>query len=123
MDSGYIFRVEFRLSPAIGSVEPHRFKTVYRHPLVAPPKDGWLFFRDWLWHGELTDRAQFRPIVSDALGVTVTNVQFSEVVISQPELECLDVAIENNLNKFGPDTSTAVRHAHLGSSIRVVDKA
>jgi len=55
MNAAYVFRVEFRLDPEGATIAPDRFETTMELPANEPGTDGWLFFRDRLWRGEIGD--------------------------------------------------------------------
>ena len=122
MDAEYVFRVRFELEPADPdvSVEPDAFETVLRRRAATPGEDGWLFFRDNLWRGELGDEGHFRELTEDALGVPVRSVSFSELRTDEAYLEEFRTAVGENLEAFRADTVEEVLSKYLGSSIRVV---
>jgi hypothetical protein len=100
MTAAYVFRVTFHLDAAGVTADPERFETVVTKPAADPGTAGWLFFRDELWRGAVNDEAHLRSLAEDWLGVPVESVAFSELF---------------------DDSPTSVLHAHLGSSIRVVE--
>ncbi|MFB6121838.1 MAG: LWR-salt protein [Haloferacaceae archaeon] len=120
MDAAYVFRVRFRLDPQGVRVDPAAFETVLRKPAPDPGEDGWTFFRDALWRGEVADEAHLRERFADVLGVAVTDVTFSELEADQEYLDALDDAIEADLDAFNANGVREARHKYLGSSIRVV---
>lgn len=117
----YVFRVEFRLEPAMRevSVSPATFETTLYRAADPPGKDGWLFFRDNLWHGELADPGYFREITEDALGVSVMAVSFSELQTDEEYLDALRAEMNADLGAFKADTVDKALSKYLGSSIRV----
>ncbi|MGM0604318.1 MAG: LWR-salt protein [Halobacteriota archaeon] len=122
MRASYTFRVTFRLDPSAGRVDPASFETVYRRSAPEPDEaEGWRFFQEWLWHGDLNDPDQFRPIVESELGVEVTAIRFSELETDREYRTALEEAIEANLEAFNAESAGDVIHAHLGSSIRVIE--
>ncbi|SEO29553.1 hypothetical protein SAMN04487948_101588 [Halogranum amylolyticum] len=125
MTAEYVFRVRFRLDAPDVRLDPREFETVLRLPAVDPESeddpDGWLFFRDNLWHGEANDERHLRQTASELLGVDVTSISFSELAIDAAELETLRAAIAENLAEFNADDVDEVLHKYLGSSIRVTD--
>lgn len=118
----YVFRVEFRLEPRVAgvSVSPAQFETILYRAAEQPGEDGWLFFRDHLWHGELGDEAYFREVADDALGVPVTSVSFREFETDEEYLDALRAAVGEQLDEFNADTVDEAISKYLGSSIRVV---
>ena len=117
MTATYVFRVTFGLDTAGVDVDPGRFETVVTKPAADPETEGWLFFRDELWRGEVNDERHLRSLAADWLGVPVESVTFSELRIDEESLDSLRAAIAAS-DEFD-DSPQAVLHAHLGSSIRV----
>lgn len=119
----YVFRVTFRLDPGVGDVHvsPDEFETTLYRDADRPDDDGWLFFRDNLWRGEIGDDQYFRDLTEDALGVPVTSVSFRELQTTRPYLDDLRAAIADDLQQFNADSVDEALKQHLGSSIRVVD--
>jgi hypothetical protein len=125
MTAAYVFRVRFRLDAMGVQLDPREFETVLRLPATDPSSEddpnGWLFFRDNLWHGEANDERHLRETASDLLGVDVTGVTFSELEIDSDSLDTLREAIAADLDEFNADSVDEVLHKYLGSSIRVTD--
>ena len=117
----YVFRVRFALDPRGVRVDPDEFETVVRYPAPEPGTDGWRFFERWLWHGELTDERHFRERVEGWLGVEVRAVSFAELVADRAYLDAWEDAVAADLAAFNADSVRAVKHSHLGSSIRVLE--
>src|SRR6056297_2381747 len=69
MEAAYVFRVAVRLDPPDAAVDPDRFETTLEIPASDPGTDGWLFFRDRLWRGEVGDEPSFRRLTEERLGV------------------------------------------------------
>lgn len=118
----YVFAVEFRLEPATAdlAVEPAQFETRLFRRADPPGQDGWLFFRDHLWRGELADPVHFRELAAEALGVPVTAATFRELRADEAYLSALRAAIGDHLDEFRSATVDAALSKYLGSSIRVV---
>lgn len=118
----YVFTVAFRLEPTADavSVAPDRFETTMYRTAAPPGEDGWLFFRNTLWRGELEDPDHFRTVAEDALEVPVTSVSFSELQTDEAYLDELKTAIGADLETFKADTVDEALTKYLGSSIRVV---
>jgi len=117
MTATYVFRVTFGLDTAGVDVDPGRFETVVTKPAADPETEGWLFFRDELWRGEVNDERHLRSLAADWLGVPVESVTFSELRIDEASLDALRETIAASAEFDDPPRS--VLHAHLGSSIRV----
>ncbi|AXG04966.1 hypothetical protein DU500_00165 [Haloplanus rubicundus] len=117
MTAAYVFRVTFGLDTAGVEADPARFETVVTKPAAEPGTEGWLFFRDELWRGEVNDERHLRSLATDWLGVPVESVTFSELRTDEATLDALREAIAAS-PEFD-DPPRAVLHAHLGSSIRV----
>lgn len=118
----FVFRVAFRLDPRVGgvSVDPERFEaTVYRRA-DPPGEEGWLFFRDHLWRGELADPDHFRTVTEEALGVTILSVEFRELQTDEAYLTRFRDAVGENLAEFRADSVDRAVSKYLGSSIRIV---
>jgi len=117
----YVFRATVRLDPEPGyRAEPDSFETVFSRAADPPGEDGWLFFRDTCWRGELGDAAHGRRLAEDALGVPVESVSFSELRTTAAYLDALKAAIAADLDAFNADTVSEALTKYLGSSIHVV---
>lgn len=121
--ASYVFRVEFRLEPGPPEVDvdPATFETVLYREADPPGTDGWRFFRDNCWRGELADEAHFRELTESALGVPVTGVSFSELRTDEAYLDALKAAVADDLDAFASETASEALSKYLGSSIRVVE--
>ena len=121
MNARYVFGVRFRLEPARSgvSVEPSEFETKMYREADPPGEDGWLFFRDNLWRGELGDSAHFRELTEEALGATVLSVDFRALRTDEEYLDVLEDEIEADLGTFNADSVPEVLNKYLGSSIEV----
>ncbi|MFB6102389.1 MAG: LWR-salt protein [Haloplanus sp.] len=119
MGAAYVFRVEFRLDAPTVAVDPETFETVVTKPAAEPGTEGWRFFQDALWRGEVSDEGYLRRLAEDWLSVPVVSVTFSELRADEAYLDALRAAIETESEAFDGDTPREVLHAHLGSSIRV----
>jgi hypothetical protein len=119
MRAAYVFRVRFRLDPKGVRVDPNEFETVLRWPAATPGEEGWLFFRDNLWRGNVNDEAHLRRRVSDELGVPASAVRFSELATDEAYYEALKAEIASDLAPFNADTVSEALKKYLGSSIRV----
>jgi len=119
MDAAYVFRVEFRLDPEGAAVDPDRFEATMEIPAEKPETDGWLFFRDRLWRGDIGDVPSFRRLASDRLGVEVVAADFRELRTDREHLDALESAIAADLDRFNADSVDEVLHKYLGSSIHL----
>ncbi|MGQ3328384.1 LWR-salt protein [Halorubrum sp. FL23] len=119
MDAAYVFAVTFRLDPDEATVDPDRFETTLEIPASEPGADGWLFFRDRLWRGEIGDGPSFRRLASDRLGVEVVAADFRELRTDQGYLDALTREIAADLDRFNAESADEVCHKYLGSSIHV----
>mgnify|MGYP006292075735 CR=1 FL=1 len=119
----YVFGCRFRLDPDPPGLraEPAEFETRLYREADPPGEDGWLFFRDNCWRGELNDPDYFRELTEDALGVTVLSVDFRELRTDGAYLDALKAEIADDLGQFNADGVPEVLSKYLGSSIRVVD--
>jgi len=119
-EASYVFRVTVRLDAEAGfRAEPDRFETVLYRTADPPGEDGWLFFRDTLWRGEVGDATHARRLAEDALSVPVESVSFSELQTSEAYLDDLKAAIADDLDRFNAENVAEVLKKYLGSSIRV----
>ncbi|WP_336036448.1 LWR-salt protein [Halobacterium yunchengense] len=122
MAAAYAFAVRFRLDPDPGvRVDPQSFETRLYRDADDPGDQGWLFFRDNLWRGDLGDPAHFRALTEDALGVPVEAVEYRAFETDAASLDALKAAIGANLDLFNADSTTEVLHKYFGSSIEVRD--
>lgn len=121
MDGRYAFRVRFRLEPddAGVTVEQPTFETRVTVEAVGPGREGWLFFRDTLWRGEVNDERYVRDLLEEKLGVPVESVAFSALEMDEDYFETLKDEIAANLTLFKADTVTEVISKYLGSSITI----
>ncbi|MEF8842211.1 MAG: LWR-salt protein [Haloarculaceae archaeon] len=119
-----MFGIRFRIEPSVQgvSVDPERFETTLYREAEAPGEDGWLFFRDHLWRGEVGESEYFRELAEEMLGTTVTSVSFSELRTDEAYLEGLRVEIGENLEEFKSESVDEALTKYLGSSIRVVSE-
>jgi hypothetical protein len=122
-DAEYVLGCSFRLDPAPDDLraDPAAFETKLYRRADPPGEDGWLFFRDNCWRGELNDPEYLRELTEEALGVTVTAVDFRELRTDEGYLEALKAEIGANLELFNADSVPEVLSKYLGSSIRVVE--
>ena len=121
MAARYVFEVRFRLTPTRDvTLAPQSFETTMYRPADRPDDgDGWLFFRDHLWRGELADEDHFTRMTADALDVHVEDVEYRRLEIDEDAYDELKEAIAANLHLFRADSVTEVLNKYLGSSVEV----
>lgn len=120
MEGRYVFAVRFRLDPTRGvSVDPDEFETRLSRPAESPGEDGWLFFRDNLWHGEIADDAHVRELASEALGVRVVDVDYRAFEVDRAHLTAFREAVAADLDAFRADDVDEAVNKYLGSSLEV----
>ncbi|PSP95321.1 hypothetical protein BRC84_03400 [Halobacteriales archaeon QS_1_68_44] len=80
-DAEYVFSVRLDISPADPELrlEPTTVETTLFRTAADPGETGWLFFRDNLWRGEVSDPDHLRESAEDALGLEVRSVEFREL--------------------------------------------
>ncbi|WP_293028664.1 LWR-salt protein [Natronococcus sp.] len=129
MEAAYVFRVRLRLEPATGGVridgDGETTVTVSRDA-PEPGTEGWLFFRNTLWRGEVGDEEHARRLAADWLGEplnAIEAVSFRELRTDETYLEALKAEIADDLEAFNADDVSEVLSKYLGSSIHVVDRA
>jgi hypothetical protein len=122
VDARYAFRVRVRFAPPAGvAVEPSTVDVRFHRRAADPGEEGWLFFRDNLWRGEVADEEHFRELVADALGTEVDSVSFAALETDPEYLEALKEAIAADLDAFRADSVDEALTKYLGSSIEVRD--
>ncbi|WP_049969622.1 LWR-salt protein [Haladaptatus cibarius] len=121
MDARYVFAVRFRLEPTVSglALEPREFETRMSRQADPPGEDGWLFFRDNLWRGDIGDERYFSDLTSDALGVPVTGVNYRAFETDGEYYDALKAEIGANLADFKADSVSEVISKYLGSSVEV----
>ena len=122
MDASYVFRVRFRLDTGNVRADPDEFETVVRYPAADPGEEGWLFFRDNLWRGDVADESHLRERAIEWLGVPVVAISFSELRTDETHLDAFKEAIAADLDAFNAEVVTEVLHKYLGSSVRVIEE-
>lgn len=128
MDASYVFRVRIRIEPAreYVSLEPGSAETTVTLSREAPEPgtEGWRFFRNTLWRGEVSDQEYARRLAAEWLGVperTVEDVDFRELRTDEAYFDALKTEIASDLDPFKADTVSEVLSKYLGSSVRVID--
>ena len=119
----YVFTVTLRLSPSDPDVyvEPESVETRLFKRADPPGEDGWLFFRDNLWRGEVNDHDHMRRLAEETLGVEVRSVEFRELRTDDSYYEALRAEIAENLELFKADDTPEVVTKYLGSRVHVRD--
>jgi hypothetical protein len=122
VNARYVFRVRARFETPTGvAVEPATVDLSFYRQAADPGEEGWRFFRDNLWRGDVADEDHFRDLVSEALGVEVESVSFAALETDPEYLEALKEAIAADLDAFRADSVDEVLSKYLGSSIEVRD--
>lgn len=121
MEAQYVFAVVFQLDPDHVDVDPDRFEVRMRRPADPPGDDGWLFFRDNFWHGELNAPEHFQSLTTQELGVPVESVEFTAFETDREYLTALRSEIGNQLAEFRANDVDEVIHKYLGSRLEVRD--
>ena len=117
----YVFAVELQLSPSDPDVwlEPASVETTLHKRAPTPGEEGWLFFRDNLWRGEVNDHDHLRELAEETLGVEVRSIEFRELRTDDDYYEALRVEIDENLELFKADDTPEVVTKYLGSRVHV----
>ncbi|AHG00254.1 hypothetical protein HALLA_17060 [Halostagnicola larsenii XH-48] len=123
MNARYVFGVRLRLEPDRSdvSVEPATVETTISIEAPEPGADGWRFFRNTLWHGELSDHEYGCRLAEDWLERSgeIEAVDFRELRADEAYVEALKTEIAADLEAFNAETVTEALSKYLGSSIRV----
>lgn len=120
MDARYRFSLVFRVDTPMGlHLDPERFETSFTKDADRPKGDGWLFFRDTFWRGEINDPEDFRDRCEEALDVPVENVEFKALEVDEEYREAFREAIAENLDEFKADSVDEVINKYLGSRLEV----
>ena len=121
MNAEYVFRVRVRIDPSDEGVrvDPATFETTLYRRADPPGEDGWLFFRDNLWRGEVNDEGHLRDEAEASLGVPVDSVSFSALRTDEEYFDALKAEVGDSLDLFKADSVSEVVSKYLGSSIEV----
>ena len=123
-DAEYVFRVVLQLSPREPDVrvEPESVEVTMVERAAPPGEEGWLFFRDNLWRGEINDDDHMRRHAEEAVGTEVHSIEFRELRTDDTYFEALKVEIEENLELFRADDVAEVITKYLGSRVHVRER-
>lgn len=121
MDARYVFRVRFRLSPDDPgvSLDPDIFETTLYREADEPGEDGWLFFRDNLWRGDVNDAEHVGRLAEETMDVPVESVTFRALDTDEEYFAALKSEIAQELDQFKADDVTEVVSKYLGSSVEL----
>ena len=121
MDARYAFRVRIRLDPEAEdvTVDPATVETTCTLEAAEPGEDGWLFFRDTLWRGDLGDEAYGKRLFSEKLDLEVESVEFAALHTDEAYFEALKSQIGDDLEPFRAETVSEVISKYFGSSLMV----
>ncbi|GGL51261.1 LWR-salt protein [Halocalculus aciditolerans] len=120
MNGRYRFALTFRVDTPMGlHVDPERFETSFVKDADRPGSDGWLFFRDTFWRGEVNDPEDFRDRCEEVLDVPVENVEFRAFEVDEEYLAAFREEIANDLDEFKADSVDEVVNKYLGSRLEV----
>ncbi|WP_137285017.1 LWR-salt protein [Halorussus salinisoli] len=121
MDARYVFTVRFRVEPETDgvSLDPDEFETRLYRDADPPGEEGWLFFRDNLWRGEINDERHFRRLTEEELGARVLSAEYRALETDEEYLEALKDEIRTDLGTFNADSVSEVLNKYLGSSLEV----
>lgn len=124
LDAEYVFAVELRLSPDAPDVrtEPASVETTLFKRAPSPGDEGWLFFRDNLWRGEVNDDEHMRLLAEETLGIEVRSIEFRELRTDEAYYERLKEEISENLELFNADDVPEVVNKYLGSRVHVRER-
>lgn len=120
MEPRYVFGVTIRLEVSgMVWVEPDTFETKLYRPADPPGEEGWLFFRDTLWRGELADPDHFRDLVDAALTAQVSAVDFRSFQTDEDSFRRLKAEMRAHLDDLRSDSVAEAINKYFGSSIEV----
>lgn len=118
----YVFGIVVRVESDDPDVHiaPETFETTLYKRASEPGGEGWLFFRNVLWRGEVNAPDVVRRLATEALGVPVESVEFRELRSERAYYESLHEEISANLDLFNAETVEETITKYLGSSIRIL---
>ncbi len=117
----YVFAVDIQLSPADPDVrlEPTSIETTLFKRADTPGTEGWLFFRDNLWRGDVNEPDHLRALAEETLDVPVRSIEFREFRTDEAYYEAFRTEIADNLELFNAENAADVVTKYLGSRIHV----
>lgn len=121
MNGEYAFGVQIHLEPQSPAVrlEPAVVETRCLLTAPTPGEEGWLFFRDHCWRGEIRDERPVRELLEEHLGHTVVGVELRGLHVDEAYREALEAEIAADLNAFRADSIGEVVSKYLGSRLEV----
>lgn len=122
-DAAYLFEVQLYLEAEAPDVwlDPAITETTMHKAAAEPGEEGWMFFRDNLWRGEINNYEHTRRLAEEALGMEVRSIEFRELRASEDYYEALKDEIADNLDAFKADDAAEVVKKYLGSRVHVRD--
>ncbi|WP_254840750.1 LWR-salt protein [Natronomonas marina] len=123
-EAEYVFSVRVDLSPDDPDLrlDPATVETTLFRRAADPGEDGWLFFRDNLWRGEVNDPDYLRQSAAAALDADVVSIEFRELRTEAAYFEALKAEIADDLALFRAEDAAEVVKKYLGSRVHVVDR-
>lgn len=120
-DAAYLFEVQLYLDAEAPDVwlDPAITETTMHKAAPEPGAEGWMFFRDNLWRGEINNYEHTRRLAEEALGMEVRSIEFRELRASEDYYEDLQDEIADNLDAFKADDAAEVVKKYLGSRVHV----
>ncbi|NGM68038.1 LWR-salt protein [Natronolimnobius sp. AArcel1] len=125
MNGQYVFAVRVHLESAQdeislepGSAEP---RVIVFREAPEPGSEGWLFFRNTLWRGEVSDQDHARQLAEEWLDLPIVSVDFRELQVDEVYFEAMKSEIADDLETFKAENVSEVLSKYLGSSIRVTE--
>lgn len=120
-DAAYVFKVQLYLAPEAPDVwlDPAITETMMHKEAPNPGEEGWMFFRDNLWRGEINNYEHTRRLAEEALGMEVRSIEFRELRASEEYYEELQAEIGEHLDAFKADDAAEVVKKYLGSRVHV----
>lgn len=124
-DAEYVFTVQLQLSPTDPDVrvEPASIETTLFKEAATPGEEGWRFFRDNLWRGEINNYDHLREMAESTLGIEVRSIEFRELRTDEVYYESLKREIADDLAAFKADDVAEVINKYLGSRVHVRDRS
>jgi hypothetical protein len=120
-EAAYVFKVQLYLDAEASDVwlDPAITETTMHKAAAEPGEEGWMFFRDNLWRGEINNYDHTRRLAEEALGMEVRSIEFRELRASEEYYEDLKDEIGEHLDAFKADDAAEVVKKYLGSRVHV----